>query len=104
MKHKLKELRQERGLTQQEVADNLGMAFKTYNALERGYRGKILDRGLDLAFKIARFYGRPVEEVFGKEGSSDAADCGGSGPENGSNAAVCPDGIETGKASYRGGS
>ncbi len=88
MKHKLKELRLMKGLTQQEVADILGMPFKTYNALERGYRGKLLDRGLSLAFKISRLYGKPIEEVFGKEGEAVAADSGRNGPENGSHSPV----------------
>ncbi|WP_297521636.1 helix-turn-helix transcriptional regulator [Thermococcus sp.] len=60
MKNRLRELREERGLTQEELAKALGVTRQTIIAIEKGR----YDPSLKLAFRIARFFNRPVEEIF----------------------------------------
>ncbi|WP_297420184.1 helix-turn-helix transcriptional regulator [Thermococcus sp.] len=60
MKNRLRELREEKGLTQEELARILGVTRQTIIAIERGK----YDPSLRLAFKIARFFNRPIEEIF----------------------------------------
>lgn len=60
MKNRLEELRDQKGLTQQELADQLEVSRQTIISLEQGrYNPSIL-----LAFKAARFFGLQIEEVF----------------------------------------
>ncbi len=60
MKNRLEELRDQKGLTQQELADQLEVSRQTIISLEGGrYNPSIL-----LAFKIARFFGCSIEKVF----------------------------------------
>ena len=54
MKNRLRELREERGLTQEELAKALGVTRQTIIAIEKGK----YDPSLRLAFKIARFLTR----------------------------------------------
>lgn len=63
VKNKLDELRTERGWTQGDLAERLGVSRQTVNALERGK----YDPSLPLAFKIAKLFGKPIEEVFESE-------------------------------------
>ena len=60
MKNRLKELRQERGITQEELAEALGVTRQTIIAIEKGK----YDPSLRLAFKIARFFGKRIEDIF----------------------------------------
>jgi len=60
VKNRLKLLRTERGLTQAEVADRLGVSRQTVHAIEVGK----YDPSLPLAFKIARLFERRIEEIF----------------------------------------
>ncbi len=60
MKNRLRELREEKGLTQEELAKALGVTRQTIIAIEKGR----YDPSLRLAFKIARFFGKAIEEVF----------------------------------------
>ncbi len=64
MKNRLRELREGRGLTQEELAKVLGVTRQTIIAIERGK----YDPSLKLAFKIARFFGVKIEDVFIYEG------------------------------------
>jgi putative transcriptional regulator len=48
------------GLSQQELADAVGVARQTINAIE----GRKYSPTLELAFKISRTLGKPLEEVF----------------------------------------
>ncbi|ASJ07878.1 transcriptional regulator [Thermococcus siculi] len=64
MKNRLRELREERGLTQEELAKALGVTRQTIIAIEKGK----YDPSLKLAFKIARFFNMPIEEIFIYEG------------------------------------
>jgi putative transcriptional regulator len=58
-------LRAERGWSQGDLAERLGVSRQTVNALERGR----YDPSLPLAFKIARLFGRRVEDVFTPDGA-----------------------------------
>ena len=60
MKNRLEELRRERGLRQEELAAALEVSRQTIGSLENGrYNPSIL-----LAFKIARYFGLRVEDIF----------------------------------------
>lgn len=63
MKNTLKMLREARGWTQGSLADRLEVSRQTVNALETGK----YDPSLPLAFKIARLFDRPIEEIFDPE-------------------------------------
>jgi len=56
-------LREERRLSQGQLAEALGVSRQTVNAIEIG---RYLP-SLPLAFAIARFFGRPIEELFHDE-------------------------------------
>lgn len=47
-------------MTQQELADRIGVSRQTVNAIEGGKYSPTLE----VAFQIARVFGRPLEEVF----------------------------------------
>jgi putative transcriptional regulator len=64
MKNHLRVLRAERQWSQGELADRLGVSRQTVNALETGK----YDPSLPLAFKIARLFGRSIEDVFEHDG------------------------------------
>ena len=60
LKNKLEELRKQRGIRQEELAEILEVSRQTIGSLENGrYNPSII-----LAIKIARFFGMSVEEVF----------------------------------------
>jgi putative transcriptional regulator len=60
MENRLEELRKKAGITQEALADNLEVSRQTISSLESGrYNPSIV-----LAFKIARFFGVDIEEVF----------------------------------------
>lgn len=60
MKNRLRDLRQERGLTQQQLAEVLQVSRQTIISIEGGK----YDPSLPLAFRIARFLGVRIEDVF----------------------------------------
>lgn len=60
MKNHLPALRSERGWTQAQLAEQLGVSRQTIISIERGK----YDPSLPLAFKIARAFGLPIEEIF----------------------------------------
>lgn len=60
MKNRLKVLRAERDWTQAELAAALEVSRQTVNAIEKG---KFVP-SLPLAFKAARLFGQPIEEIF----------------------------------------
>jgi putative transcriptional regulator len=61
LKNQIRRLRFERGeMTQQELADKVGVTRQTINAIEAGKYSP----SLTLAFKIAREFGVKVEDVF----------------------------------------
>ena len=60
LKNRLKELRKLRGIRQEELADQLEVSRQTIGSLENGrYNPSII-----LAFKIARYFGMSIEEIF----------------------------------------
>ncbi|HHV45895.1 MAG TPA: helix-turn-helix transcriptional regulator [Tissierellia bacterium] len=60
MKNRLKEIRAIRGISQEELADILGVSRQTISSLENGrYNPSIL-----LAFRIARYFGMAIEDIF----------------------------------------
>ena len=60
MKNRLEELRRQRGITQEELADALSVSRQTVGSLENGrYNPSIL-----LAFRIAKYFGVTIEQVF----------------------------------------
>lgn len=69
MKNTLRVLRAENGWGQGELADQLNVSRQTINALERGK----YDPSLPLAFKIAKLFGRRIEEIFDPEREEEEA-------------------------------
>ena len=60
LKNNLEILRKEKGLKQEELADELEVSRQTIISLEKGkYNPSII-----LAFKIAKFFGVKIEDVF----------------------------------------
>ncbi len=60
MKNRLEELRKARGIRQEELAAALEVSRQTIGSLENGrYNPSIL-----LAFKIARYFGLTIEDIF----------------------------------------
>ena len=60
MKNKVKELRKERHLTQDELAQAVGVSRQTINAIENDKYNPTLE----LAIKLARYINIHVEELF----------------------------------------
>ena len=60
MKNRLEELRKQRNIRQEELAAALQVSRQTIGSLENGrYNPSII-----LAFKIARYFGMSIEEIF----------------------------------------
>ena len=60
MKNKIKVARAEQGLTQQQLADTIGVSRQTINAIESG---KFVPSTV-LALKMAQIFRKSVEEIF----------------------------------------
>jgi putative transcriptional regulator len=63
MRNRLKVLRAERNWSQAELADRLDVSRQSVNAIETGK----YDPSLPLAFKIARVFAMPIEQIFSDE-------------------------------------
>lgn len=60
MKNRLEEIRKEKGITQEELANALEVSRQTVGSLENGrYNPSII-----LAFKIAKYFELKIEEIF----------------------------------------
>ena len=60
MKNRLEQIRKERNIRQEELAEILAVSRQTISSLENGrYNPSIL-----LAFKIARFFDMKIEDIF----------------------------------------
>jgi putative transcriptional regulator len=68
MKNRLKVLRAERDWSQADLAERLDVSRQSVNAIETGK----YDPSLPLAFKIARLFGLPIEQIF-SDGAEAAA-------------------------------
>ena len=60
MKNRLRVMRAERSWSQADLAQRLGVSRQTVNAIETGK----YDPSLPLAFKIARLFAAPIEQIF----------------------------------------
>jgi len=60
MKNRLKVLRAERNWSQGDLAERLKVSRQSVNALETGK----YDPSLPLAFRIARLFELPIEQIF----------------------------------------
>ena len=60
MKNSLRVLRAERGWSQADLAGKLSVSRQTVNAIET----EKYDPSLPLAFRIARLFKKPIEEIF----------------------------------------
>ena len=60
MNNRIKELRKENNVTQEELAFALGVTRQTIISLENGK----YNASLQLAFKIAKYFGIEIENVF----------------------------------------
>ncbi|MEM1412823.1 MAG: helix-turn-helix transcriptional regulator [Pseudomonadota bacterium] len=63
MNNRLKVLRAERNWTQADLANALDVSRQTVNAIETGK----FDPSLPLAFKLARVFSTPIEEIFSED-------------------------------------
>ena len=60
MKNKLEQIRREKGIKQEDLADALSVSRQTIGSLENGrYNPSIL-----LAFKIAKYFNLSIEDIF----------------------------------------
>ncbi len=64
MRNIIKQLRKQAGLRQEDMAQALGVSRQTIIAIENDKYNPTLE----LAMKIAKLLGRPVEEIFFLEG------------------------------------
>jgi putative transcriptional regulator len=69
MKNRLRVLRAERGWSQLDLADRLGVSRQSVNAIETGK----FDPSLPIAFRISRLFGLRIEDVFDDEAGEAAA-------------------------------
>ena len=60
METKIQELRKANKISQAELADEMGVTRQTIISLEKGR----YNASLELAFKIAGYFGKTIEEVF----------------------------------------
>ncbi|RVU97104.1 transcriptional regulator [Coriobacteriales bacterium OH1046] len=60
MKNRLEELRRQRGINQEELANALEVSRQTIGSLENSR----YNPSIQLAFKISRYFGRAIEDIF----------------------------------------
>jgi len=60
LKNRLEEIRKQRGVRQEELADKLAVSRQTISSLENGR----YNPSITLAFKIARFFNLSIEDIF----------------------------------------
>ena len=60
MKNRLEEIRKQRGIKQENLATSLEVSRQTIGSLENGR----YNPSIQLAFKISRYFGMSIEEVF----------------------------------------
>ena len=60
MKNSVREIRAQLNWTQADLAEKLGVSRQTVNAIET----EKYDPSLPLAFKIAKLFRQPIEEIF----------------------------------------
>ena len=60
MNNRMREMRAEKGWSQQALAEKLEVSRQSVNAIETGK----YDPSLPLAFRIAKVFGKQIEEIF----------------------------------------
>ena len=60
MKNKLEELRKNKGLSQEQLAEKVLVSRQTIISLEKGR----YNPSLDLAFRLSKFFNAPIEDIF----------------------------------------
>lgn len=60
MKNRIEEIRKQQGIRQDELAGLMGVSRQTISSLETGR----YNPSIQLAWKIARYFGMTIEEVF----------------------------------------
>ena len=60
MENKIEAIRKEQGILQEEFAKAMGVSRQTISSLENGR----YNPSIGLAHKIAKFFGKTIEEVF----------------------------------------
>ena len=65
MRNRVRELRAERGWSQTELGERLGVSRQTVNAIEN----ERYDPSLPLAFLISKAFGLPIEQLFFEDGA-----------------------------------
>ena len=60
MENTIKVLRATKGITQEDLAQALGVSRQTINAIEKGK----YNPSLDLAFKLAEYFETSIESIF----------------------------------------
>ena len=68
MKSRLKVLRAERGWSQAELAERLGVSRQSVNAIETGK----FDPSLPLAFRLARLFETSIVSIFSDESEANS--------------------------------
>jgi putative transcriptional regulator len=63
MKNRLRVLRAERGWSQQDLADRIGVSRQSVNAIETGK----YDPSLPLAFRLSDLFEMPIEALFSRD-------------------------------------
>jgi putative transcriptional regulator len=63
MKNRVRELREREGLSQGQLAGAMDVSRQTINSIEK----ERYTPSLPLALALARYFGTPVEEIFGEE-------------------------------------
>lgn len=60
MRNRLPDIRKSVGVRQGDLANNLGVSRQTICSIEKGH----WDPSILLAFKLARYFGKQIEEIF----------------------------------------
>lgn len=60
MKNKLEELRKNKGLSQEQLAEKVLVSRQTIISLEKGR----YNPSLDFAFRLSKFFNAPIEDIF----------------------------------------
>lgn len=60
MKNRLEEIRKQKGIRQEDLAEALEVSRQTIGSLENGR----YNPSINLAFKIARYFGMRLEDIF----------------------------------------
>lgn len=60
VKNSIEEIRKERGIRQEDFAKSMGVSRQTISSLENGR----YNPSITLAYKIAKYFGMAIEDVF----------------------------------------